>query len=148
MNCFDKIAIELQLNLRMTNKFFTTILTSYWPAKPFHCIMKKRLFSIWPCNSILSCNDRLQFIIFLHYDCYQKSCMSCKSYNSLYILVSFQGQTSSYTVEFLFVSLGSRQSPTIFFVITDSLNTNPEMTPSLQIVKFTKSFVRPLKTNI
>jgi hypothetical protein len=46
---------------------------------------KKGYFVIDLVTQFLNCNHHLQFIIFLRYECYQTSRMSCKSYNSLYI---------------------------------------------------------------
>ncbi len=39
---------------------------------------KKWCFAIGLATQFLSCNDHLQLIVFLHYECYQISCMSCK----------------------------------------------------------------------
>jgi hypothetical protein len=47
--------------------------------------LKKRCFAIGLTTQFLSCNDHLQLIVFLHFECYWTSCMSCKSCNSSYI---------------------------------------------------------------
>ncbi len=47
--------------------------------------LKKRCFAIGLATQFLSCNDHLQLIVFLHFECYWTSRMSCKSCNSSYI---------------------------------------------------------------
>jgi hypothetical protein len=46
--------------------------------------MKKRCFAIDLATQFLICNDHLQLIVFLHYEWYQTSFMSCKRCNSPY----------------------------------------------------------------
>lgn len=50
---------------------------------------EKRCFVTSFVAQFLNCNDHLQLMAFLHYECYRISCMNYNSYNSPYIQCRF-----------------------------------------------------------